>query len=146
MVGRAYGLQKCMISRGAGFSMKETVLLYNFSDPERLKKAQRALLPLGVRVKKISREDYLQPVGYLAGVKETGPVDDVYDGDEFDKEMVVMAGLSSKRIDAVIDAFKRAGVGRIDYKAVLTDTNEHWTSVRLYNEISGEHEALKGGE
>ncbi len=126
--------------------MKETILLYNFSDADRLKKAQRALMPLGLRIKKVDREDYLQPVGYLAGKKDIEPVDAVYDGDEFAEEMIVMAGLSSKKIDNVIAALRKAGVGRIDYKAVLTDTNEHWDSVRLYNEISGEHEALRGGE
>lgn len=50
--------------------MKETVLLYGFKDQERLKKVKRALLPLGLRMRTVGPEEYFQPVGYLAGVKE----------------------------------------------------------------------------
>ena len=49
--------------------MKETVLLYNFNDKDRLMKIRQALLPLGFRVKTVGREDYGKPLGTLAGVK-----------------------------------------------------------------------------
>ena len=47
--------------------MKETVLLYNFNDKDRLMKIRQALLPLGFRVKTVGREDYGKPLGTLAG-------------------------------------------------------------------------------
>ena len=56
--------------------MKETILLYHFSDPERLSRVKRALLPLGMRLKAVKKEEYLQPIGYLAGVKEIEPVEE----------------------------------------------------------------------
>lgn len=73
--------------------MKETVLLYGFKDQERLKKVKRALLPLGLRMRTVGPEEYFQPVGYLAGVKEVPPAENDRPGTEFDCEMMVMAGL-----------------------------------------------------
>lgn len=122
--------------------MKETVLLYHFADQERLRKVKTALLPMGMRLKAVKKEEYLQPVGYLAGVKGIEPSDAVYDGGEFEQEMMVMAGLSSARVDAVILALRKSGAGRVDYKAVLTPTNQLWDSVTLYEEISREHEVM----
>lgn len=106
--------------------MKETVLLYGFKDQERLKKVKRALLPLGLRMRTVGPEEYFQPVGYLAGVKEVPPAENDRPGTEFDCEMMVMAGLASAQVDAVIHALYRSGVGRIDYKAVLTPVNQFW--------------------
>lgn len=122
--------------------MKETILLYHFTDEERLGKVKRALLPMGIRLKAVKREEYLQPLGCLAGVKEIEPTEGVYDGEDFEQEMMVMAGLSSQRVDAVILALRKSGAGRVDYKAVLTPTNQFWDSVKLYGEIRQEHEAM----
>ena len=58
------------MKKQTGDHMKETVLLYGFKDQERLKKVKRALLPLGLRMRTVGPEEYFQPVGYLAGVKE----------------------------------------------------------------------------
>lgn len=107
-------------------------------------KVKRALFPLGMRLRAVKPEEYLQPLGYLAGVKGMEASGDVYEGEDFDKEMMVMAGLTSKQVDAVILALRKAGAGRIDYKAVLTATNQHWDSLTLYREISREHTAMTG--
>lgn len=61
------------MEKQTGDRMKETVLLYGFKDQERLKKVKRALLPLGLRMRTVGPEEYFQPVGYLAGVKEVPP-------------------------------------------------------------------------
>lgn len=122
--------------------MKETILLFGFRDKERLLKVKRALLPLGMRMKTVACEDYKKPVGYLAGIKEIPCEDLPYEGPELENEMMVMAGFTSKRVDAVIYGLRKAGVGRIDYKAVLTPTNQFWDPVKLYEEIAREHEAM----
>ena len=122
--------------------MKETVLLYGFTDQERLSKVKRALLPLGMRIKCVASEEYLNPVGHMAGIKEIEPAEEVYGGPEFEKEMMVMAGRASGRVDAVIYALRKGGVGRVDYKAVLTPVNQFWGAVKLYEEIAREHEAM----
>ena len=42
--------------------MKETILLYHIADQDRLHAIQRALLPLGMRIRMVQKEEYLQPV------------------------------------------------------------------------------------
>lgn len=123
--------------------MKETVLLYNFTDRERVMKMKQALLPLGFRLRAVEKRDYLKPVGVLAGLKgmEEGEAPE-YEGAELVDEMAVMAGFTSARIDAFIKALRKKGVGKIDYKAVLTDVNKDWDSLKLYREIKEEHELM----
>jgi hypothetical protein len=123
--------------------MKPTVLLFNFNDQVRSNKTTVALMPLGLRLKKIKKEDYLQPIGYLAGKEDIKPNDEIYTGEELDDEMLVMVNLSSTQIDQLIIGLKKSGVGRINYKAVLTETNQHWTTRELYDELKQEHDMLK---
>lgn len=123
--------------------MKETVLLYNFTDRERVMKLKQALLPLGFRLRAVEKKDYLKPVGVLAGLKGMGEDETAeYDGAELEDEMVVMAGFTSAQIDAFIKALRKKGVGKINYKAVLTDVNKDWDSLELYREIKEEHELM----
>lgn len=125
--------------------MKETVLLYNFTaDRDRLSKVRMALLPLGVRIRTVEKEEYGLPVGVLAGVKDIQAAVVEEPGD-FEDEMAVMAGFTSGKVDAFIQALRKKGVGRIPYKAILTPTNQFWDSVTLYRELKKEHEAMTGG-
>ena len=124
--------------------MRETVLVYNFKDAERLMKIRQALMPLGFRLKAVAKEDYLKPVGFLAGLKDIEDNGMVYEGEEFEDEMLLMAGFTSARIDTLILALRKKGAGRINYKAVLTETNKNWDSVSLFKEIKREHEYMTG--
>lgn len=131
--------------------MKETVLLYNFNDKDRLMKIRQALLLLGFRIRTVGREDYGKPLGTLAGVKgmeELTEADQSGDGlcSDFDDEMAVLAGLTSSQVDSFIRTLRKKGVGRIDYKAVLTSVNKDWDSVHLYHEIKKEHEAMTAAD
>lgn len=126
--------------------MKETVLLYNFTDKGRLMKVRQALMPLGFRIKTVPKEDFGKPLGMLAGVKgmeDTGELAP-YEGPGFEEEMAVMAGFSSSQVDAFIRSLRKRGVGRIDYKAILTPGNVGWDSVTLFHEIKKEHEVMTG--
>ena len=119
--------------------MKPIILLYHLPEGERLAKIKRALFPLGMKLRAVKKEEYLEPVGYLAGVKELVSCGEVYTGDDFEKEMMVMAGLTSRQVDMVILALRKTGAGRIDYKAVLTPTNQGWNALTLYGELAKEH-------
>ncbi len=132
--------------------MKETILLFGF-DEERRKKLARSLVTLRMRVKVIEKKEFGQPIGYLAGVKEVLSVDEntekeVLLVDEnaekeiLEGEMLVMAGLSSARVDQVLGAIRKSGVGPIPYKAVLTDTNQYWKAAELLAELKREHEKM----
>lgn len=133
---------------------------------------KQALLPLGFRLKTVDPKDYQKPVGILAGVKGMEETDQGTEEDSgavgfsaagfgsadahknsteanaeisFSDEMILMAGFTLPQIDALINALRKRGVGRIDYKAVLTDTNKDWNSFQLYEEIKKEHEAMSKG-
>lgn len=119
--------------------MKASVLLFNFQEKSRIQNITRALLPLGIRIKRIKKEEYLQPLGYLAGVKEINPVDELYKGEDLETEMLLMAGITGTKVDEVLLALRKSGVGRINHKAVLTLTNQYWNTLQLYEELCKEH-------
>lgn len=123
--------------------MRETILLFHFSDKDRRNKLTRALLPLRMKVREVKREDYLQPLGYLAGNKEILPNEEVYTGEEPEEEMLLMAGLSSQRVDMVLKAIRKSGIGMIPYKAVLTPSNQNWNALKLLEELKAEHEKMQ---
>ena len=122
--------------------MKETILLFNFKDKKELQKLKMAVLPLKIRLKLINKEDYLKPVGFLADIKEIEDNDLKYDGEEFDNKMMVLSGLSNSRIDTVLAALRKAGISKINYKAILTPVNQHWDCIKLYEEIKSEHKLM----
>ena len=126
--------------------MKETVLLFHFSDREKRNKVARALFPLKLKIKEVEKKDYLQSIGYLAGSKEISAVEAEYDGEELDGEMLVMAGISSARMDMVLKALRKSGVGSIPYKASMTPTNQYWNPLQLFQKIKEEHEKMHNQE
>lgn len=123
--------------------MRPVILLFHFSDKDRRNKLSRALLPLRMRIKEVVREDYLQPIGYLAGNKEIPQVEEVYQGEELEGEMILMAGLADVQVDMVLKAIRKSGIGPVPYKAVLTPANQNWSVRKLFEEIKSEHEQMK---
>ncbi len=143
--------------------MRETILLFHFTDKDRRNKLMRALLPLRMKVKEISSDDYGRQMGYLAGMKEFAPereqdaaeqlqtegqpqMEDISaqnPSQEFPGEMMVMAGLGGGRIDQVLRAVRKSGIS-VPYKAVLTEANQKWNAWELFAEIKKEHETMNG--
>ena len=132
--------------------MKETVLLFHF-EKERAGKIRRALLPLKIRVKTVEPDEYEKTIGFLAGNKEIpeqeskGEYEIPGTGEEkteIKQEMMVMAWMTGHQIDQILNAFRKQGIGRIDYKAVITQQNQYWDSRTLYAELKKEHEIFTG--
>ncbi len=126
--------------------MKETILLFHFTDRQKRNKVVSALFPLKLKIKDIEKKDYLQPIGFLAGSKDIPLVEEEYDGEELEGEMLVMAGISGTRMDMVLRALRKSGVGPIPYKAAMTPTNQYWNPIQLFREIKEEHEKMHGKE
>lgn len=122
--------------------MKETILLFNPPEKEKRLKIEMALFPLHVRLKKISPEQYNQPLGVLAGIKDMTPVEGVYSGGELPGTLFVFCFLEGNRLDQALAALRRCGAGPFPYKAVLTPTNSRWTAPDCFEEIRREHEAM----
>lgn len=132
---------------------REMVLYYR---PEKEKQAgsttktakmKGVLVRMGVRIKNITPEDAGQTVGYLAGYDDYPeiPVDRDNPLPEIKEEMLVMKNFTNRRIDELLAGLKRAGVPKIELKAVVTDTNCGWTFHELYDELKKEHEAMANG-
>ncbi|WP_394524397.1 DUF3783 domain-containing protein [Lacrimispora sp. JR3] len=130
---------------------KEMVLYYQ---PEQAKqsgndtksaKLKAVLVRMGIRIRNISADQMNQTVGYLAG----------YDGFEergfeecppVKEEILVMKNFSNRRVDELLMSLRRAGVPRIELKAVVTDTNCKWRFYDLYEELKKEHEVMSGNQ
>lgn len=124
--------------------MKETILLFHAPDRNERLKIEMALFPLKVRLRKIEKEDYNHPLGYLAGIKDAIPASEPYQGDELPDTMFVFAFFNDSRLNQVLAALRNCGAGPFPYKAVLTPTNQFWTAPECFAEIKEEHEAMSG--
>lgn len=122
--------------------MKTTVLLFHIQDRTRLHALKKIAMLMKIRVKVVDKKDYLQPVGYLAGIKELEAQHMVYEGEELEEEMMVMAGFTNNQIDEWISSMRKAKLAKINYKAILTPMNITWTSLQLYKELKQEHEQM----
>lgn len=124
--------------------MKPTILIFNINDKVRFGNMIRALLPLGIRIRKINKNEYLQPIGYLAGAKDLQPVEEEYRGEELEDEMMLMIVPGNSYIDKILLAFRKAKISSVSYKAILTETNKHWNALQLFEELKKEHEKMNG--
>lgn len=123
-------------------AVRGSVLLYNFTDKERADKVKFIFVLMGIKIRSVRKEDYLQPVGALSGVADISRTDAVYDGEGFDGEMLVICGLTDPQMDQMLAYFRREGI-RIPLKAALTPANMHWNSLELHDELVREHEAVR---
>ena len=89
--------------------------MINFEDQKQLRELKMILFTLKIRMKKVEKEDYLQQIGYLAGIKEMEGIEAVYEGEELEKEMMVFAGISNQRLDQILLMMRKNGVKRVDY-------------------------------
>ena len=137
--------------------MRECILLFQF-EQARQKKLRAQLMMAKFRVKVVSPEEMELPVGYLAGNKEllqeearqeaeireqVGQAGEAGALKPLDGEMLVMAGVTSGRLNMVLQAIRKAGIGSVPYKAVITETNQTWKAKDLLEELKKEHEAMK---
>ena len=121
----------------------ETVLLYHI-EGEKGRKLKALLVQNGIRIRSVKPEQYGQPIGFLAGVKGIEPWEGTYGGEDFPEEMMVLKGIFGRRLDMLLGLMRREGIS-IGLKAVVTEQNMLWDSVKLYEEIREEHEAMTQG-
>ena len=95
--------------------MKPTILLINFQDQQKLRKLKMALLPFKLRIKTIEPQDYSQPIGYLAGVKEISQVQipsALIPQEQMEKEMLILAGITGNLFDQVLYTLRQKNFRR----------------------------------
>lgn len=118
------------------------VLLYNMAGTERGRKLKCILVQIGAKIKNVEKKEYLKSIGELVGINAVNEEITDYEGDGFADEMLVMKGFTGKQIDELSMRMRKNGMDRIDLKAVVTETNQAWNSLELYEEIKKEHEKM----
>lgn len=126
--------------------MKEMVLYYTPEQSEKVTKLKGVLVRMGVRIKNILPEQVTQQVGYLAGLEgyEAQPADGEMLLPSIGEEVMVMHRFTSRRIDELLLNLKKAGVAKVELKAIVTESNCPWTFYQLYEELKEEHNKMQG--
>lgn len=114
------------------------VLLYNLSQKKRMA-IRPLLLRLGIAWREVSREEYGLPIGSLLGLD--GISLNTPEEGFFHEEMLIMHQLSPAQFNGLLQGLRLARAP-IALKAVVTETNQSWSSLRLWRELSAEHEAM----
>ena len=60
---------------------------------KQLRDLKMILFTLKIRMKKVEKKEYLQQIGFLAGMKNMEAAPECYEGEELEKEMMVFAGI-----------------------------------------------------
>lgn len=126
--------------------MRESILLMNFKDKKQMKGIQMTAFLLKLKVRMVEEKDYLQPLGYLAGVDGIEPSDEVFQGEVPEHEIMVFAGVSDAKLQRMLVEMRKNGIKKVDHKAILTPTNVHWNTIELYEELDKEHQAIQKGQ
>lgn len=126
--------------------MRESLLLFNFKNKKQLKGIQMTAFLLKIKIRVIEEKDYLQPLGYLAGVEGIGSCTEEYHGQIPEREFMVFAGISDSKLQRMLFEMRKNAIPKVDYKAVLTPTNAKWNAIELYQELAKEHEAMTKGK
>lgn len=121
----------------------EKVLLYHFEDGEKLKKFVFLMaVRLKMKLKVVEYKDYNKTLDYLLNGNggDEEPVD--YTGQDMEEPMMVMQGLSGRRMDELLRTMKQNGIPPIGLKAVVTEHNLSWDCMKLYEELKSERDKL----
>ena len=92
-----------------------------------------------IQVKEISRKDYSQKLGVLAGIQGFSKEKVIYNGPDFPLEMIVFSGIDSAQIDTFLADYKQTGAQTVPLKAIITPQNIFWTVEALFKELWKEH-------
>lgn len=121
--------------------MKE-LLAYNLNNSKGAQ-IEQLCAALNIRLRNIKPEQYLEPVGAMAGIKGielTGiPFTDV----PFRDEMLIFVEFDDASLHGFLNSYRQAGIGKVELKAGLTPHNLLWNSIQLRNELKSEHDELE---
>lgn len=127
--------------------LQESVLYYRGdkeTGDQQVRLLKSVFIRMGIRIKNIRQDQVLEQVGYLAGMPGFSKREDA--GEEtapnITGDMLVLHQFTSARVDQLLLNLRKAGVPKVDLKAVITPQNAGWTFYHLYEELKEEHEKL----
>lgn len=116
------------------------ILIYNLS-PEKDAKLKMLCRDMNLETHSVEKGEYGFTLGYLLGLSQG---DEERSGEDFDGEMLYIAGLYGGMLNLFLDRLRRKKL-IIPLKAIQTETNLSFTSYELYRELSAEREAIARG-
>ncbi len=122
---------------------KPIVLLYNLgTDTATGSKLTKVLENLNIEVKHITGDLLGEEVGYLAELDGFEASGEVYDGDNFDTQFMLMCNLGEALLDNMLADMKENNI-MINHKAVLTQYNRYYKFYELISDIQDEHKEFQ---
>ena len=150
--------------------MKEVVLYYAPENAVYAGLIKGVLVQMGIRIKNLTPGRCEKKIGHLAGLdgfedeaaESCAPKDNVLEGDTLEREVVtkigqqacpvaineellVLCGFTEERMDQLLEKLKKAGVPRSVMKAIVTESNAHWTVYELYAHLLEERKKFEQG-
>ncbi|MBQ3264803.1 MAG: DUF3783 domain-containing protein [Ruminococcus sp.] len=116
------------------------ILIYNLGS-QKDAKLKMLCRKMNIAARSIEKSEYGYTLGYLLGLSQDASKKN---GEDFDGEILYMAGLGGGMLSLFLDQLRRNKLV-IPLKAVQTETNVGFTSYELYHELCAEREAFAKG-
>lgn len=146
--------------------MEAKVLLFHLQNATG-KKIKKLCTRLKIEAISVEEKDFMKPLKEIAGIEginekvkagnesvypdraeqekaELERVEEVVERkEEFSESMLVMVNFTDELLDRYLKEYKVMHIDRIDLKAVLTEYNQNWDVLKLYQELCGEREYFR---
>ena len=134
--------------------MREMVLYYNPGNAPKAALMKSVLVRMGIRIKNVSKEQTGETIGNLLGIEKGADSLKEKPGEKSDErpnekrdspieeQILVLHQFTERRLDQLLLELRKAGVPKIELKAIVTEQNSKWTLYQLYEELKKEREAF----
>ncbi len=119
--------------------MKKLALVYGFGPEEEA--VGGVLAAAGIDCRVVKPQELDEKIGYLCGFSGFAPENNPEIA-PMQQAMVIFAGISEKELNRILAALKQAQIKTPSLKAMVTDTNGHWTFRKLAEELQTEHRTM----
>ena len=116
------------------------VLIYNLN-PQKDAQLKMLCRKMNIGTRSVEKSEYGYTLGFLLGLS---PDTAQRDGEDFESEMLYIAGLGGGMLSLFLDQLRRNKL-IIPLKAIRTESNIGFTSYELYRELCAEREAIAKG-
>ena len=117
------------------------ILLYNLGNAKG-KKIEKLCSRFNITVKHVTTSQYSESIGYLAGLPGIKSKGEIFAGDPFLDEMLVMSEFSEALLNTFLKEFKVQHIDPVYLKAIITSQNKTWNSLELNKELTRERKAF----
>ena len=118
------------------------VILFYYLENSKGRTLKMLCLRLKIKIRIITKEQYNQTLGDLAGIDGITMNEEVYTCEGFIDEMLVFKGFDNALLDRFLVEFIKLHLTRIGLKAVLTEHNINWDSIALHEELLAEDKKM----